>query len=185
MFSVFWDEYGLSIVALSIIIFIGIMWLVHRRYTSQASKNQPVLPKFSQHSVNMSSNVSKGEAECKRVLEEYFNKTFDKARPDFLRNPVTSGTKNNFNLELDCYNPDLKIAVEYNGKQHYTYTPFFHRNKEAFLNQKYRDELKRMLCRENGVTLIEVPYTISVDKIRDFLYGMLKSLKIPNNNIVV
>jgi hypothetical protein len=117
--------------------------------------------------------VSKSEGKIRQILEHYFNKPFDKARPDFLRNPVTG---NNFNLELDCYNPQLKLAVEYNGIQHYKYTPFFHRNKEAFLNQKYRDDMKRRICREYGVTLIEVPYTVKYENLEKYMINNLKSL---------
>jgi hypothetical protein len=109
---------------------------------------------------------SKGEIECRRVLENIFNRSFTKDRPNFLNNPVTGG---NFNLELDCYNPELKLAVEYNGIQHYKYTPYFHKNNEAFLNQKYRDELKRRMCKDNMITLIEVPYTVKVENIKDYL----------------
>ena len=98
------------------------------------------------------------------MLENAFDRSFGKARPNFLNNPVTGG---NFNLELDCYNPELKLAVEYNGVQHYKYTPHFHKNNEAFLNQKYRDELKRRMCKDNMITLIEVPYTIMVENIKD------------------
>jgi len=112
------------------------------------------------------SKESKGEVECRRVLEDIFNRDFDKARPDFLNNPVTGG---NFNLELDCYNPELKLAVEYQGQQHYKFTPYFHKNKEAFLNQKYRDELKRRMCQDNLITLIEVPYTVKPENIRGYL----------------
>lgn len=114
---------------------------------------------------------SKGEVECRRVLEEIFRKPFNKARPDFLNNPVTGG---NFNLELDCYNEDLGIAVEYNGVQHYTYTPFFHKNHEAFLNQKYRDDMKRRICKEYNIILIEVPHTVKIENIERFLKDQLK-----------
>jgi len=72
---------------------------------------------------------SKGETECRRVLQKIFQRPFLKARPDFLNNPVTG---NQFNLELDCYDHSLKLAVEYNGQQHYQYNKFFHRNKEHF-----------------------------------------------------
>jgi len=109
---------------------------------------------------------SKGELECRRVLQETFKKPFNKARPDFLRNPVTGG---NFNLELDCYNPELKLATEYQGEQHYNYIPFFHKNKDAFLNGKYRDEIKRRMCKDKGITLIEVPYFIKQKDIERFL----------------
>ena len=38
----------------------------------------------------------------------------------------------------------------------------FHKNKEHFLNQKYRDELKNMICKQNRILLIRVPYTIKI-----------------------
>ena len=112
------------------------------------------------------SKDSSGEIECRKVLEEIFKVPFKKARPDFLNNPVTGG---DFNLELDCYSPDLNLAVEYNGQQHYKFIPFFHKNKESFYNQKYRDELKRRMCKDNMITLIEVPYTVKVENIKKYL----------------
>jgi hypothetical protein len=112
------------------------------------------------------SKDSKGEVECRRVLKKIFNKPFHKARPSFLNNPVTGGS---FNLELDCYDKELKIAVEYQGKQHYEYTPFFHKNKEHFLNQKYRDDMKRRICKEHNIKLIEVPYTVKIKDIETYI----------------
>lgn len=124
--------------------------------------------------VHISKNDSKGEVECRKIMERIFNKPFKKARPDFLKNPVTG---NNFNLELDCYNSELKIAVEYNGAQHYKYIPYFHKNKEAFLNQKYRDDMKRRICQEQGILLIEVPYTVAINQIADYLIKELEKNK--------
>jgi len=113
---------------------------------------------------------SSGETECRRVLEHIFQRKFDKSRPNFLSNPVTGG----FNLELDCFCEELKLACEYNGAQHYKYIPHFHKNKEAFTNQKYRDELKRRMCRDNGIRLIEVPYTV---KIKDIQAHVINSMR--------
>ena len=114
---------------------------------------------------------SKGEIECRRVLEKIFNKPFNKARPNFLNNPVTGG---HFNLELDCYNDELQIAVEFNGQQHYKYVPYFHKNNEAFLNQKYRDDMKRRMCKDENIILIEVPYTVKLENIERFIKDELK-----------
>lgn len=116
---------------------------------------------------------SKGEVECRRVLQYLFKKRFDKCRPDFLRNPVTGG---NFNLELDCYDEELKLGVEYNGAQHYKYIPYFHRNKDVFTNQKYRDDLKRRLCRDVRVNLVEVPYTVKLGDIKGYLEKELRRI---------
>lgn len=107
---------------------------------------------------------SSGEAECRRVAEMITGKKFPKKRPDFLRNSVTAA-----NLEIDCYCDELKIGIEYNGSQHYNYTPYFHSSKDAFYNTKYRDEMKARLCAENGVKLIVVPYTVSVADIEDYI----------------
>lgn len=114
---------------------------------------------------------SKGEIECRRVLEKLFRKPFPNSRPDFMNNSVTGQ-----NLEIDCFNKELRIGVEYSGQQHYKFTPFFHRNHEAFRNQQYRDEMKRRLCKDNGVYLIEVPYTVRVEDIEGFLLKRLRKI---------
>ena len=98
---------------------------------------------------------SSGERRCRSYLEGFFIQRFPKARPSFLNNPVTGGK---YNLELDCFNEGLRLAVEYNGRQHYEYVPHFHRNKDAFQTQLYRDDMKRRLCTEAKVDLIEVSY---------------------------
>ena len=137
----------------------------HRRqlsYITQTNNNLNIS--------NDNKGDSKGEIECRKVLQDIFKRPFNKIRPEFLRNTVTG----QHNLELDCYNNELKIAVEYNGIQHYKYTPFFHKNNEAFLNQKYRDYMKRQLCKENGITLIEVPYTVKLSDIRSYIINQLK-----------
>ena len=116
---------------------------------------------------------SNGEIECRQVLRKIFNKPFNKTRPNFLNNSVTGG---DYNLELDCYDDELRLAIEYNGRQHYDYIPFFHKNKEAFYNQKYRDELKRRMCKDNNIILIEVPYTVKKENIESYLITKLKNL---------
>ena len=114
---------------------------------------------------------SKGELECRRVLENLFDKPFNKARPNFLRNHVTGG-KNN--LELDCFNQELRLAVEYDGEGHAKYIPYFHKNYEAFLNQKYRDDMKNRICRDEGIYLIRVPHTVKLYDIEDYIKKELK-----------
>lgn len=107
---------------------------------------------------------SKGETECRRAVEHLTGKPFPKARPNFMMNGVSG-----HNLELDCYNDEMKVAVEYNGKQHYDYTPYFHNSKEAFYNLKYRDFMKQQLCDKNGIKLIIVPYTVKHKDIEAYI----------------
>jgi hypothetical protein len=124
----------------------------------------PLRPLKEGESPVSSSNTSKGEAECKRAIEHITGKPFSKSRPIFLKNEVTGHL-----LELDCYNPELGLAVEYNGIQHYQFTPMFHKTKDAFFNTKYRDRIKAELCEKAGVTLIVVPYTVGLKEIAPFL----------------
>lgn len=119
-------------------------------------------------SVNSNGIQSKGEQECKRVIEEITQKPFIKHRPDFLKNEITGK-----NLELDCYNDELKLAIEYNGIQHYEYTPVFHKNRDSFYNTKYRDKMKVTLCHENRIKLIVVPYTVKLQDIKRYIQDHL------------
>lgn len=168
----YWHTHGARVVvmfglAMFVILAIGRKW-AGKKGTSTPGLKVLEWKSLGDPIVARKTFCSAGERACRKFLESKFKRPFPKARPNFLRNSVT-GT----NLELDCFNEDLKLAVEYNGQQHYQYTPYFHKNKEAFHNQMYRDETKRRLCRENGITLIEVPHTVI--NIEDFLNKELEN----------
>lgn len=164
-FREIWDKYGFEIVIGLSILFILIMICLRWGKRGSWDDNLQIPGKQTKSPRNGPPTVSKGELKCRETLERLFSRPFDKIRPDSLRNPIDTDA----NLELDCYNDELKLAVEYNGIQHYKYTPYFHKTKETFHNQKYRDYIKRQLCRENGICLIEVPYTVKNDEIPEFL----------------
>lgn len=168
-----WKDYGFEILLVISIVFILIFALFNMGKKGSWNSTYSYDYKKNTKKHRSSPKTSRGEAECRRVLQKYFKKPFNNCRPDFLRNPVTGGK---FNLELDCYDNSLKLAVEYNGAQHYKYIPYFHKNKEAFLNQKYRDELKNHLCIQNNVKLINVPYTVPIKNIEEFLLKKLRSI---------
>jgi hypothetical protein len=102
-----------------------------------------------------------------------FGKKFIKVRPSWLKN-----NKDN-NLELDIYNEELKLAVEYNGIQHYEYIPFFHRNEENFRLRLNDDKIKIDKCKEYGVKLIIVPYTVDNDNVCSFICNEATKLSLP------
>ncbi len=100
--------------------------------------------------------IWKNQNECLQIIEQITGEEFKQSRPKFLKTGVRSY------LELDGYNKELKLAIEYNGEQHYKYVPFFHRNdKENLIKQQERDQLKQELCNKNNIYLIIVPYWIS------------------------
>jgi hypothetical protein len=133
-------------------------------FTTPAEEAKPddpfariVIPPFREGS-------SKGEEICCRVLEDLYGVPFVKTRPNFLQNPETGK-----NLELDCYNERLGLAVEYNGEQHYKFPNVFHRSYEDFIKQVRRDRFKLDMCDANNIYLITVPYNVPHSKIRDFI----------------
>jgi hypothetical protein len=72
-------------------------------------------------------------------------------------------------LELDFYIPELKIAVEVQGAQHYVFVPRFHKNFDDFKDQQKRDELKRIACERLGITLFDIS---TLDEAHDMIAGI-------------
>lgn len=145
-----------------------ILWSLFRPIDSPRAR----APRHNRRQQLAANCSSKGEHMCKTFVEFYFQKPFNKTRPDFLKNPVTGE-----NLELDLYNPDLKLAIEYNGAQHYHYNSFMHKNsRDKFQNQQYRDLIKKDLCDKANITLVIVPYTVPHDQIGPFLLEEFKRL---------
>jgi len=191
-FCTFISKYYKWILVIVILIFI---YYIYKRTTSSPSSSEnpskslfqyikantdiyfPYL--FDSDDINKTNNIEKkskkssGEQMCKQILEEYFDKPFISIRPTFLKNQVTDS-----NLELYCYNEELNLALEFNGKQHYEYTPHFHKTRDTFHNLKYRDILKKQMCEKNNVNLIVVPYyeADNYKKLKQYLINKLKSL---------
>jgi hypothetical protein len=57
-------------------------------------------------------------------------------------------------IQLDIFLPDLLLAFEYQGEQHFM---DIHKFGSANYYSK-RDEQKRIACNQHGITLVEVPY---------------------------
>lgn len=188
----YWNDYGWHILIVLIVLTFLILFLInyfseHQQSGTSVSWDDiydhilwvlfrpidtPRLPQGRRQITPCQGGTSKGEQLCKTFAEFYFQKPFEKTRPDFLKNPVTGE-----NLELDLYNAELKIAIEYNGSQHYNYNSFMHKNsRDKFQNQQYRDLIKKDLCDKQGITLIIVPYTVPHDSISSFLFGELRRM---------
>ena len=168
-----WDKYGFEImIGLSIVFFLLYAIIRWKKKGTWSKRVFYTKTKSKGKGTKKAPTESRGEKECRRVLQNIFNEPFPKIRPDFLRNPIGTG----MNMEIDCYNSRLKLGCEYHGQQHSKYIPFFHKTKADFQNQKYRDELKRRMCRENGIKLIEVYHTVKVEDIENHIKNKLKQM---------
>lgn len=123
--------------------------------------------------------INKTENFTRSVVEKMFNQQFPSIRPDWLNN-----SESGRNLEIDMYNEKLKLGFEYNGEQHYKYNKFFHNTIEDFEKQKEHDAKKHEICKNNGITLISIPYTIKKQDIKNYIIKECerKNIKIPNKN---
>jgi hypothetical protein len=106
------------------------------------------------------------------ALEYLFDKPFIKIRPEWLKN------KDGNNLEIDCYNEELKLCIEYNGKQHYEFVPFFHKSTADFEKIKNSDKIKEEKCIKKGLIFIKIPYTVKTENICKYIAEKCKENKI-------
>lgn len=110
----------------------------------------------------------KNERRCREIVEKLFGKPFESVRPNFLKNTETCK-----NLELDMFNPDLMLAIEYNGEQHYKYPNGFHKTEEEFIQAIRRDKYKKEICETLNIYLLTIPYTINYDDLETYIINNL------------
>ena len=110
----------------------------------------------------------KHETRCRIILENLFKMPFVSVRPDFLKYDKTGK-----NLELDMYNADLKLALEYDGIHHRKFTEFFHKSEQDFIHQQDRDQFKEEKCKELGIILIRVPDTVKFEDLEIYIKNKL------------
>jgi hypothetical protein len=67
-------------------------------------------------------------------------------------------------LSFDFYLPEFNAVIEYDGRQHFEPIKFYG-GEEKFKTQKIYDEIKNKYCKDNGIKMIRIPYTIKFDDI--------------------
>lgn len=77
------------------------------------------------------------------------------------------------NPKIDFYLPKYNTFIEFNGIQHYKFTPAFHKTEDDFNKQIERDNRLKKYCKTNKIKLIEIKYD-QIDKIDKILDMKLK-----------
>jgi len=115
---------------------------------------------------------------CRKYFEGMFGKKFLHVRPKWLV------ARNGERLELDGYCKELKLAFEYQGRQHYLSKDFF-QTKKDFNKRKEYDKLKKKLCKSNGITLVIVPFWVSPEKMGKYIIEQCEKhgINVPNKNV--
>lgn len=93
-----------------------------------------------------------GERILSFILRDFFPRQI--IHPNYRRIPWLINKSGNF-LELDFYLPDIPLGIEFQGPVHFRQVF----KKHDIGSQRERDELKRKLCKQHNLPLIEIPYT--------------------------
>ena len=86
--------------------------------------------------------------------------------------PGSTSTHKRSVLYLDFFIPNIRKAVEVHGRQHYEYTPFFHKSIADFILAKARDEDKIEWCELNNIEILTLKYSGSDDEWRKTIKGI-------------
>ncbi len=111
--------------------------------------------------------IKQGELISVKILEHLTGKIFRKIRPEWLKRDDTG-----LNLELDGFNEELQLAIEYQGIQHYKQIAHFFKSEAEYKKRQEYDQFKRDKCIENGITLFEIPYNIKHGDLYDHIVNL-------------
>lgn len=93
--------------------------------------------------------IPKGEARVKMFLDNH--------NIQYMAQATFKGCVYKKRLRFDFYLPQYKIAIEYDGEQHFRPVEVFG-GEEGHLKTKKRDEIKNNYCKGNNIKLIRIPY---------------------------
>ena len=106
---------------------------------------------------------------CRHYFEQLTNSEFLSVKPEWLLN------KNGNRMELDGLCGELSLAFEHQGKQHYQKIDHFNRRAETLRWRLESDDLKRKICKERSITLIEVPYWVKNKDLPEWIANEINS----------
>jgi len=110
------------------------------------------------------SNIGKNERLLGKFVAEIFPNNLIKYQ---FRHSELRFSESGHKMELDIWIPELKLAFEYQGEQHFE---AFHRGitqvtkGQSLESQQKRDQEKRKACEKLGIRLIEIPFTWNATK---------------------
>lgn len=113
-------------------------------------------------------NIVRVKAGLPKVGEGYKNETKLKRTIEGLLEPTGYEVKHHASpswlgrQHLDIYIPEINLAVEYMGQQHYESLDFFG-GEDRYKETKQRDKEKKTKCKKNNVKLIRYKYDEPID----------------------
>lgn len=99
---------------------------------------------------------SKPHIRARRLISETYN---NYRVLEEVKLPGSTSAHKKSVLYLDFFIPNIRVAFEVHGRQHYEYVQFFHKTKAGFILANARDEDKIEWCELNDIELIILKYS--------------------------
>jgi len=96
-------------------------------------------------------STSIGHDQIRKILEKNSIEYIEEKTFKDCINPLTGRT-----LKFDFFLPRDNICIEYDGEQHHTFHPFFHKDENEFKTYQIRDLIKDQYCSMMNIFLIRV-----------------------------
>lgn len=80
-------------------------------------------------------------------------------------------------LPFDFYLPDYNICIEYDGEHHFRPMEMWGGYEKFLINQE-NDKIKNEYCKNNNITLLRLPYTLSKEDIKNEILNILRPVTI-------
>jgi hypothetical protein len=109
---------------------------------------------------------TKSEAYAIKLLEKITGEKFPTVNPSWLN-------YNGKTLELDGYNSNLKLALEFSGPLHRKWYPGVE-TYEKYLDRVKKDDFKIKKCKEQGVNLIVIDSELPKRHWNDYILSRLQ-----------
>lgn len=100
---------------------------------------------------------------------------FDKIKLNYKKLVIVSQASPEWlgRQRFDIFIPELNVAIEYNGLQHYEAVGLFG-GEEGLRQTQFRDEEKRRKCKENNCKLLEVNQSYSITEVFNWIDNLIK-----------
>lgn len=99
--------------------------------------------------------MSKGEERIAKLLAGA-NYSFDR---EYIIHDVKGKKPLRYDFAVFDKQHNLRCLIEFEGRQHYEYTPYFHENRQAFARYQEHDRVKINACLARSIPLYIIPFT--------------------------
>jgi very-short-patch-repair endonuclease len=108
---------------------------------------------------------SKGERKLSLILD---NNHIQYEKQKTFVGCMSKGKKKCRKYPFDFYLPKYNLVIEFDGIQHFQPVNFWG-GKDSFESQKVRDEIKNQFCKDMGINIIRIPYTMKNNDVESFI----------------